>query len=195
MKKISINVEDKKYDVLIADTDETRYQGLRHIKHVPNNKGMLFVFEKPQKVQFTMAETIIPLLQAFLNEDMEVVKVLKRQPLDETLMGFDDIQYVLELNADEDVKEGDEMTIEDNNQKVPVMKIIGSDGNVQGVIQGGERIFSRANTKVLIRQAKKAYTSNSDSDYKRLGKSMFKYLKIQDNNTPQYVESPKNEEK
>jgi len=45
---------------------------------------------------------------------MEVVKTLKRQPLDETLIGFDDIQYVLELNADEDVKEGDEMTIEDN---------------------------------------------------------------------------------
>ena len=109
---------------------------------------------------------------------MEVVKTLKRQPLDETLIGFDDIQYVLELNADEDVKEGDEMTIEDDNQKVPVMKIIGSDGNVQGIIQGGERIFSRANTKVLIRQAKKAYESKSDSDYKRLGKSMFKYLKI-----------------
>jgi len=58
------------------------------------------------------------------------------------------------------------------------MKIIGSDGNVQGIIQGGERIFSRKNTKVLIRQAKKAYASKSDSDYKRLGKSMFKYLKI-----------------
>ena len=165
------------------------------ITHMPKNKGMLFKWDKPGKREFWMKNTTLPLLQAFLNEDMEVVKVLKRQPLDETLMGFDDIQYVLELNADENVKEGDEMTIEDNNQKVPVMKIIGSDGNVQGVIQGGERIFSRTNTKVLIRQAKKAYESKSDSDYKRLGKSMFKYLKIQDNNTPQYVESPKKEEK
>ena len=67
------------------------------------------------------------------------------------------------------------------------MKIIGSDGNVQGIIQGGERIFSRANTKVLIRQAKKAYTSNSDSDYKRLGKKMFSYIKQQDNRDPEYV--------
>lgn len=195
MKKITIEIEETPYQVLVADTDETRERGLMGITHMPKNKGMLFKWDKPGKREFWMKNTVLPLLQAFLNEDMEVVKVLKRQPLDETLMGFDDIQYVLELNADEDVKEGDEMTIEDNNQKVPVMKIIGSDGNVQGIIQGGERIMSRANTKVLIRQAKKAYTSKSDSDYKRLGKSMFKYLKIQDNNTPQYVESPKKEEK
>ena len=195
MKKITIEIKETPYQVLVADTDETRERGLMGITHMPKNKGMLFKWDKPGKREFWMKNTALPLLQAFLNEDMEVVKVLKRQPLDETLMGFDDIQYVLELNADEDVKEGDEMTIEDNNQKVPVMKIIGSDGNVQGVIQGGERIFSRANTKVLIRQSKKAYASNSDSDYKRLGKSMFKYLKIQDNNTPQYVESPKKEEK
>ena len=195
MKKITIEIEETPYQVLVADTDETRERGLMGITHMPKNKGMLFKWDKPGKREFWMKNTVLPLLQAFLNEDMEVVKVLKRQPLDETLMGFDDIQYVLELNADEDVKEGDEMTIEDNNQKVPVMKIIGSDGNVQGIIQGGERIFSRTNTKVLIRQAKKAYVSKSDGDYKRLGKSMFKYLKIQDNNTPQYVQSPKNEEK
>ena len=178
MKKITIEIKETPYQVLVADTDETRERGLMGITHMPKNKGMLFKWDKPGKREFWMKNTVLPLLQAFLNEDMEVVKVLKRQPLDETLMGFDDIQYVLELNADENVKEGDEMTIEDNNQKVPVMKIIGSDGNVQGVIQGGERIFSRANTKVLIRQSKKAYASNSDSDYKRLGKSMFKYLKI-----------------
>lgn len=195
MKKITIEIEETPYQVLVADTDETRERGLMGVTHIPKNKGMLFKWDKPGKREFWMKNTVLPLLQAFLNEDMEVVKVLKRQPFDETLMGFDDIQYVLELNADEDVKEGDEMTIEDNKQKVPVMKIIGSDGNVQGIIQGGERIFSRKNTKVLIRQAKKAYASESDSDYKRLGKSMFKYLKIQDNNTPQYVESPKKEEK
>lgn len=55
-------------------------------------------------------------------------------------------------------------------------------------LEGGERIFSRKNTKVLIKQAKKANNSKSDSDYKRLGKSMFKYLKIQDNNEPEFVE-------
>ena len=155
MKKITIEIEETPYQVLVADTDETRERGLMGITHMPKNKGMLFKWDKPGKREFWMKNTVLPLLQAFLNEDMEVVKVLKRQPLDETLMGFDDIQYVLELNADEDVKEGDEMTIEDNNQKVPVMKIIGSDGNVQGIIQGGERIVSRRETVILIKKAKK----------------------------------------
>ena len=77
------------------------------VKNIPKNKGMLFKWDSPGRREFWMKNTIIPLLQCFLNSDMEVVKTLKRQPLDETLMGFDDIQYVLELNADEDVKEGD----------------------------------------------------------------------------------------
>ena len=207
MKKITIEIEETPYQVLVADTDETRERGLMGITHMPKNKGMLFKWDKPGKREFWMKNTVLPLLQCFLNEDMEVVKVLKRQPLDETLMGFDDIQYVLELNADEDVKEGDEMTIEDNNQKVPVMKIIGSDGNVQGIIQGGERIVSRRETVILIKKAKKAYNAKDNEELynrycKALGKYMFKVLKGQDSREPQYVsldnkskQSPKNEEK
>jgi hypothetical protein len=42
---------------------------------------------------------------------------------------------------------------------------------------GGERIVSRRETKILIRKAKKAYDSQSDRDFKALGKYMFKVLK------------------
>ena len=38
-----------------------------------------------------------------------------------------------------------------------------------------------------------SYKSKKDSDYKRLGKQVFKYLKIQDNNDPSYVEMKKAE--
>lgn len=191
MKKITIEIEETPYQVLVADTDETRERGLQGIKSMPKSKGMLFKWEKPGNRSFWMKNTLIPLIQCFLNSDMEVVKVLKREPLDETLMGFDDIQYVLELNADEDVKEGDEMTIGDNNN-TPVMKIIGSDGNVQGELVGGERIVSRKETKVLIRKAKKVYSVKDDeskynSACKSLGKYMFKVLKGQDGRQAEYV--------
>jgi hypothetical protein len=43
---------------------------------------------------------------------------------------------------------------------------------------GSERIFSRKNTKVLIKKAKKADNTKSDSDYKSLGVYMFKCIKI-----------------
>ena len=47
-------------------------------------------------------------------------------------------------------------------------------------LNGGERIFSRKNTKTLIRMAKRADKSKADRDYKALGKKMFTYLKQQD---------------
>jgi hypothetical protein len=55
-------------------------------------------------------------------------------------------------------------------------------------LKGGERIFSRSNTKMLIKWAKQAYNSNNESDYRRLGKLIFKYLDQQDNRDPEYVQ-------
>jgi hypothetical protein len=43
-------------------------------------------------------------------------------------------------------------------------------------LQGGERIFSRKSTKVLIRKAKKAERTKLDKDYKSLGLYIFKEL-------------------
>jgi hypothetical protein len=42
--------------------------------------------------------------------------------------------------------------------------------------------------------AKRAYSSELDKDYKALGKKAFKYLHIQDTNTPEYVDTPKSKE-
>ena len=75
------------------------------------------------------------------------------------------------------------------------MKVLAVDGSTQMELKGGERIFSRLNTKVLIRQAKKAYTSQADGDYKRLGKSLFKFLHKQDTNEPEYVQIPAENDK
>ena len=67
------------------------------------------------------------------------------------------------------------------------MKVLAPDGSTQMELWGGERIVSRRETKILIKKAIKAYQSQSDSDYKSLGKYMFKVLKGQDNRKPEYV--------
>ena len=67
------------------------------------------------------------------------------------------------------------------------MYVIGPDGQPQMELMGGERIFSRDNTKTLIRLAKKAKKSKLDSDYQKLGRKIFKYISIQDNREPEYV--------
>lgn len=61
----------------------------------------------------------------------------------------------------------------EDEDKPPLMKVLLPDGSTQMELEGGERIFSRKNTRTLIRMAKRAYKSKLDKDYKALGKKMF----------------------
>ena len=136
-----------------------------------------------------MKDTEIPLDIIFIDEDLEVLSIYKGQPNNQDIVEEDNVKYVLELNINSGVSVGDEVELEDeDDNEIGKMIVLASNGETQMELEGGERIFSRKNTRVLIKQAKKADVSKSDSDYKRLGKSMFKYLKIQDGNDPEYVE-------
>lgn len=135
-----------------------------------------------------MKDTEIPLDIIFIDEDLEVLSIYKGQPNNQDIVEEDNVKYVLELNINSGVSVGDEVELEDeDDNEIGKMIVLTSNGESQMELEGGERIFSRKNTKILIKQAKKADVSKSDSDYKRLGKSMFKYLKIQDGNDPEYV--------
>ena len=189
MEQTEIKIGKKKYTVKLAKTDEQREKGLMNIKEMPNNEGMLFIFDKPQTVGFWMKDTYIPLDIIFIDDDCEVLSIYKGKPLDETIAEEDDVKYVLELNQNSGVEEGDELDYdEDPDEELPTMKVIASDGSVQMELEGGERIFSRKNTRTLIKMAKRAEESQSDTDYKKLGNKIFKFIKIQDNREPEYVE-------
>lgn len=194
MKSETIEINDKKYRVKVAENQEERTKGLQGVKELPNNEGMLFIFDKPQTVGFWMKDTLIPLDIIFINEDMEVISTYKGEPGNTDIVQDDDIKYVLELNVNSGVKEGDELDIEDDKE-IPIMKVIGSNGDTQMELEGGERIFSRKNTRTIIRMVKKADMTKQDSDYKRLGRKMFSYIKQQDDRKPEYVTLKDKEEK
>lgn len=193
MKTINLEINDKEYNVLVAQTEDEKATGLMNVEEMDSNEGMLFVYDHPQRLEFWMANTELELDVIFINSDWEVVSVKKGIPYDETILSEDNVQYVLELNQNSGVKPGDEVDIEDDelssgsNLDLNKMYVYGSDGNVQAEIVGGERIFSISNTKTLIRMAKRAYTTKKESDYKRLGKKLFEYLHTQDTNNPEYV--------
>ena len=187
MTQQTIEINDKKYQVKIAKSEEEKMRGLQGVKELPEDEGMLFIYDKPQTVGFWMKDTEIPLDIIFINEDCEVISIYKGCPFSETIAEEDNVKYVLELNAKSGVKEGDELDI-DPEEDVPTMKVIGPNGEVQMELEGGERIFSRKNTKTLIRMAKRADETKSDTDYKRLGNKMFSYIKQQDEREPDYVE-------
>ena len=187
-KSMKVEINDKEYDVKVATTSDEMSKGLQNVKELPEDEGMLFIFEEPQTVGFWMKDTEIPLDIIFIDEDLEVLSIYKGQPNNQDIVEEDNVKYVLELNINSGVSVGDEVELEDeDDDEVGKMIVLASNGETQMELEGGERIFSRKNTRVLIKQAKKADLSKTDADYKRLGKSMFKYLKIQDANDPEYV--------
>lgn len=191
-----VEVNDKIYKVRVAITDEEKDKGLQGVKELPEDEGMLFIYDEPQTVGFWMAETEIPLDIVFINEDEEVISVYHGQPNDRTIAEEYNVKYVLEININSGIKEGDEVDIEDDEEdsEEAKMMVIGPDGGIQMELKGGERIFRRAFTKQLINLAKKAYVEenkeNQISLYKRIGKKIFKELDAQDDREPEYVEAP-----
>lgn len=192
---MKIEIGDKEYNVEVARTEEEKIKGLQEKESLGENEGMLFIYDEPQELAFWMKDTAIPLDIVFIDEDGEVISVQQGQPYDETLLEENGVMYVLEVNQNSGIQPGDELDIEeDDDDKQPVMKVLAPDGSTQMELEGGERIFSRKNTKTLIKMAKRAYSSELDKDYKALGKKVFKYLHIQDTNTPEYVDTPKSKE-
>ena len=184
---VNIHIGNKEYKVQEAHTEEEKEKGLQGVSSLPEDQGMLFFFEEPQEVSMWMKDTLIPLDIIFINEDNEVIKVAQGEPNDETPIVAQDTLYVLEVNKNSEVKEGDELEIQTEG---PVMKVLAQDGSSQMDLWGGERIFSRKNTVVLIRKAKKAALTNSDKDIKALGRYMFKCIKGQDERPNEYVKNP-----
>lgn len=186
---IDIKLGDKQFKVKEAKTSEEKQQGLMNVKELPKDEGMIFYWDEPQKVSMWMKNTLIPLDIIFINEDQEVISVQQGVPENTTLLTEDNVQYVVELNKDSGIKVGDQLEMEDSDTE-PFMKVLAPDGSVQMELQGGERIVSRRETKILIKKAKKAYLSKAENDFKTLGKYMFKILKGQDNRPAEYVDSP-----
>lgn len=184
---ITIKIKDKEYKVDEARTEEQRKKGLQGVEKLPENEGMLFYFDPPEDVSMWMKGVDIPLDIIFFNEDQEATFVHEGKPNDEKLVTVQNTAFVLELNKDSGIEVGDDFEF-DNNQ--PTMKVLFPDGSDQYELWGGERIFSRKNTRILIKKAKKAQETQDDKDYKALGRYMFKCIKKQDERPAEYVQGP-----
>lgn len=191
MKDISIGDQD--YKVYLAKTEEEMSSGLQDVSELSEDHGMLFCFDKPDTVSMWMDRTFIPLDIIFIDEDYNVIKVQQGVPESKELITCDNTLYVLEVNAGSGIKIGDELELDneeddEDEESSDTMSVLDSKGKEQYELQGEERIFSRSNSKVLIKMSKRAKKSKLDKDYKALGLKIFKYIDTHNTQKQDYVE-------
>lgn len=103
---------DRSFKVEIADDVSERSMGLMFREHLPEDQGMLFVFERTQPVGFWMKNTPLPLDLIFIGEDGKVKAIRQGEPLSEAVIAPNaPVRFVLELNAGtaaaRNIKDGD----------------------------------------------------------------------------------------
>lgn len=199
--KVKISIGNHEYSAYIVVSEDDKIQGLSNVLSIAPDEALLFDYSSnPQEsLIFNTAEMEFPIDIIFINDDDEIVAVEYGEPHSKELIECvadpeEKLKYVLEVNANSEIKVGDELEFEDDtisDEDIDKMYILDSDGKPQMTLLGGERIFSRSNLRTLIKLSKRANKTKAEGDYAKLGRKMFKYLHTQDTQDSQYVEAPK----
>ncbi|HEU0117005.1 MAG TPA: DUF192 domain-containing protein [Alphaproteobacteria bacterium] len=96
------------YHVEVATTLEQEMFGLMFRKYMPQDHGMIFIYNPPQQVSMWMKDTYIPLDMLYVRADGTIEKIItEAQPLNYTPLSSDEpVHGVIELNAGEVAREG-----------------------------------------------------------------------------------------
>ena len=115
-RTITIRVGDTYLVVEVARTPEARQLGLMYRQRLPEDMGMLFVFDTVGIYTFWMKDTYIPLSIAFITADGRIIDIQDMEPLSLDLhFPSQPIRFALEVNRSwftrHDVKIGDTVYI------------------------------------------------------------------------------------
>ena len=93
--------EPQVFKVEIANDPAQRAKGLMFRRELAPDRGMLFIYPKPQKLSFWMKDTYVPLDMIFMDSDFRVQGILENVPINNEKSRSIDGEnlYVLELLA------------------------------------------------------------------------------------------------
>lgn len=91
----------KEVTVEIVDTEKTKARGLMYRKEMPENHGMIFLFDRRRNHTFWMHNTCIPLDMLFIDDDGVIVGIEENAPTldDSTFQVGCPSRNVLEVHA------------------------------------------------------------------------------------------------
>ena len=100
LRVIQLSIGNSSLLAEVADNPQTSANGLMFRDSLPDDHGMLFVFEKPKTASFWMKNTKIPLSIAYIDSVGRILQIESMKPLDETPVAStsSEVAYALEVN-------------------------------------------------------------------------------------------------
>ena len=100
LKTVELKILNANLKAEVADTPQASENGLMFRDSLPEDRGMLFVFEQPKTASFWMRNTKIPLSIAYIDSLGKILEIKSLKPLDETAVpsGSDRVAFALEVN-------------------------------------------------------------------------------------------------
>ncbi|OQM76595.1 DUF192 domain-containing protein [Manganibacter manganicus] len=91
---------ERSFQIEIARAPNERAAGLMYRTAMPDDRGMLFVFEKTHDVTFWMKDTPMPLDLLFIGDDGRVKTIRQGEPQSVAIIpSSEPVRFVLELKA------------------------------------------------------------------------------------------------
>jgi uncharacterized membrane protein (UPF0127 family) len=107
LPRVTITAGMHRIDAQVASGFEERMTGLMFRKEMPQNEGMLFVFEQPSVQCFWMKNTLLPLTAAFVADDGTIVNLADMKPqTTDSHCSTKPVRFVLEMNQGWFAKKG-----------------------------------------------------------------------------------------
>jgi hypothetical protein len=105
-EKEKIKIGSKTIVVEIAKTPDQHQYGLMNRNSLPENSGMLFIFENEQTLNFWMKNTFIDLSIAYINKDKQIIDIQEMKATNQMMVGdlptypsLKPALYALEMNT------------------------------------------------------------------------------------------------
>ncbi len=115
LKRIKLGAGMHQIDVQLAISPQEKQIGLMWRSDMPQQEGMLFIFDMPSKQCFWMKNTLLPLTAAFVADDGTIVNLVDMKPqTTDSHCSTKPVRYVLEMNkgwfAKKGIKAGAKLT-------------------------------------------------------------------------------------